>query len=202
MKIRVDLTNKKFGRLTVLEFDHNDKWGHPHWKCICECGKIKTIMGDSLSKKVTKSCGCLQKELARENQRLPKGEAGFNLLYYVYKRSAKLDDKYFDKSLEFKEYFRKLTKENCYYCGAEPKQEVKSNGNKRTQDSIEYSKYIYNGIDRVDSDKGYTIDNTVTCCKLCNYAKRVLSQEAFIELIKNIYNNLKDKGIINDTVKK
>jgi len=43
-----------------------------------------------------------------------------------------------------------------------------------------------NGIDRVDSSKGYTPDNTVPCCKQCNYAKGVHSQEAFVEHCQHV----------------
>lgn len=36
-----------------------------------------------------------------------------------------------------------------------------------------------NGIDRVDSSIGYTIQNSVPCCKICNYAKHNLTLEEF-----------------------
>lgn len=47
-----------------------------------------------------------------------------------------------------------------------------------------------NGIDRVDSNKGYHIDNCVPCCTSCNYAKHKLSQKEFYDKIKKIYHNL------------
>ena len=37
----------------------------------------------------------------------------------------------------------------------------------------------YNGIDRLDSSLGYTKDNIVTCCKICNYAKNKMKFEDF-----------------------
>lgn len=61
-----DLTNKKFGRLTVLYRDYSIK--RPYWVCKCECGNItKPIAGYSLKKGETKSCGCLQKENASKS---------------------------------------------------------------------------------------------------------------------------------------
>ena len=42
------------------------------------------------------------------------------------------------------------------------------------------------GIDRVDSSKGYTIDNVVPCCSKCNWMKGVLSKEDFINQCKKI----------------
>lgn len=37
-----------------------------------------------------------------------------------------------------------------------------------------------NGIDRVDNDIGYVLDNCVSCCGSCNIAKGVLSVEDFV----------------------
>ena len=58
---RVDITNQKFGRLTVLEYV-----GNSSWKCKCDCGNIKTIKTANLKNGNTKSCGCLQKEKVKE----------------------------------------------------------------------------------------------------------------------------------------
>jgi hypothetical protein len=55
----IDLIGKKFGKLTVLGHSHFVKGRH-HWKCRCECGKICIILGDSIIRGNTKSCGCLQ----------------------------------------------------------------------------------------------------------------------------------------------
>lgn len=52
-----DLTNKKFGMLTVLERDFSKT--RTYWKCKCDCGNIITVRADSLKNGATKSCGCL-----------------------------------------------------------------------------------------------------------------------------------------------
>ena len=56
----IDLTGEVFGRLTVLERDITRKG--TYWKCQCECGKIKSVLGSNLRRGVTQSCGCLQRE--------------------------------------------------------------------------------------------------------------------------------------------
>lgn len=62
----VDLTGKKFGRLTVIGLD--DKPGHKtYWICQCECGNMKSVRSDSLKQGAIKSCGCLKKEQDRTN---------------------------------------------------------------------------------------------------------------------------------------
>lgn len=58
---KVDLTNKKFGLLTVLSAtDMRASNGNQIWKCQCECGNIAYISTNHLQTGNTKSCGCLQ----------------------------------------------------------------------------------------------------------------------------------------------
>lgn len=59
----IDLTGKKFGRLTVLSEDARNKNGRRTYLCSCECGNTKVINGDSMRHGRTKSCGCLNKEV-------------------------------------------------------------------------------------------------------------------------------------------
>lgn len=58
-----DLTNQKFGCLTVLKRDLSYQ-GHgvpSHWWCQCEnCGTIKSISTSSLVSQHTVSCGCIR----------------------------------------------------------------------------------------------------------------------------------------------
>lgn len=61
-KSLVDLTGKKFGRLTVVKRVENNKFKQVQWLCKCECGKEKIICGNSLKDGSIKSCGCLKKE--------------------------------------------------------------------------------------------------------------------------------------------
>lgn len=63
--LRRDLTGLTFGKLTVLEASHKDKKGNYYYKCLCSCGKEKTIRGTHLTalKAKTTSCGCYMKEL-------------------------------------------------------------------------------------------------------------------------------------------
>ena len=71
----IDLTGKKFNRLTVLE--KLDKRGNEwYWKCKCDCGNICEVAGVSLRSNRTKSCGCLKKESDRKPKGNVKEEVG------------------------------------------------------------------------------------------------------------------------------
>lgn len=70
----IDLTNEKFGRLTVLyrdlEAEKLKKDRHAVWRCKCDCGKEISVVGKDLRQGKTKSCGCLQKEKTSEKNGL------------------------------------------------------------------------------------------------------------------------------------
>lgn len=54
-----DLTNMKFGRLTVIkETDKKASNGGIIWKCICDCGKECEVLVSRLISGKTTSCGC------------------------------------------------------------------------------------------------------------------------------------------------
>jgi len=61
----VDLVGKTFGRWTVLRRAPN-KGGQAMWACLCNCGIERGVAGSSLRRGISKSCGCLCKELAHE----------------------------------------------------------------------------------------------------------------------------------------
>lgn len=81
-------------------------------------------------------------------------------MYYYYKRGA------LQRGLVWqltKEDIFKLLKNNCYYCGEKS-----------------------TGIDRVNNKNGYYNKNVVSCCKVCNFMKRTMSKEEFIDHCKKI----------------
>lgn len=63
---RIDLVNKRFGRLTVTAFAGTGKNGNAQWECHCDCGNVVVVDGYLLRKGSTKSCGCLRRERGRE----------------------------------------------------------------------------------------------------------------------------------------
>lgn len=163
----VDKTGMRFGKLVVIRLV-GTKNKQSMWECRCDCRNATTLSSGHLNKNGTKSCGC--------DKKLKEGEGCFNLLFAHYKRQAKKRNLSWSVS---KEMFRKLTKENCHYCGTKPSSIRK---NKRSNGD-----YIYNGLDRIDSSKGHTIDNVVPCCGICNWMKRDLNVEDFKNRILSVY---------------
>lgn len=53
--------------------------------------------------------------------------------------------------------------------------------------------FLYNGIDRVDSKKGYVAGNVVTCCRNCNQAKSDKSIDEFEEWAIRLAEQIKIK---------
>jgi len=67
---RLDLIGQTFGRLTVLEYQGVDRAHNSKWLCLCECGETRVVLGCNLKKGDTKSCGCLNKEMASKFHRI------------------------------------------------------------------------------------------------------------------------------------
>lgn len=170
----MDLIGKQFNNWTILECLKGNKGFSPKVKCKCICGSV--FIRDKKSIVRGESKGCRQCRVY--SYKLPKREGVLNTLFREYKRCAKKNNR---EVLLTKDEFRKLTKSKCFYCGNFPKTiRTNSNGN---------SGYTFNGIDRRDNSLGYTIENSVPCCKNCNYMKRKVSEDSFIKHIGMIYKN-------------
>jgi len=76
-----DLTGKKFGRLTVMRYIFTRK----HcacWECKCVCGNTIIVLGNSLQRRNTQSCGCLRIERLKE--KIVKHNMCKTKIYYVW----------------------------------------------------------------------------------------------------------------------
>ncbi|EAC2219509.1 AP2 domain-containing protein [Listeria monocytogenes] len=62
----IDLTGKKFGRLTVKEFVRSEN-GNALWNCFCVCGNEKEVLAQHLKRGHVQSCGCLARDNGRKH---------------------------------------------------------------------------------------------------------------------------------------
>lgn len=177
-----DGIGKIFGRLKVERFVGVRKTPKganvPYVLCICECGSQKEVSFWDVKSGKTKTCGLNHPHYE------DRSEPAFNMIYkHSYRERA------IKKGLPFeitKEQFRSLAKLDCHYCGAAPTSGSYrgKRGSVKTGKSV--SQYIYNGLDRMDPQKGYTIDNVVTCCGICNHAKHTMSYQEFTNWLDRV----------------
>ena len=66
MRKKLELAGQPVGRLLVLYECGRSKGGQVLWKCRCECGNECVVRGDNLKNQHTQSCGCLNRDRARE----------------------------------------------------------------------------------------------------------------------------------------
>ena len=63
----INITGQRFGRLVVIAPQSERKNHQVVWQCKCDCGNIINVVGGALRSGHTQSCGCLQKEKAKNN---------------------------------------------------------------------------------------------------------------------------------------
>lgn len=71
---KLALKGNVYSRLLVLEEEkiegkHNSP-KNVHWKCKCDCGNTVVVAGQSLTRGLTKSCGCFHKEQTSKKNKI------------------------------------------------------------------------------------------------------------------------------------
>ena len=183
MGARLDLVGKQFGDWVVVarEGMRVTRWRHhTTWKCACTvCGCVRTIVGTQLTCRHSTRC-----PECRKGKTLKTVPAGYRSLLGRYKLNAK------QRNIEWKlsdEQAKILFESNCIYCESEPSQ-VHAPYPRNRGHIYDAGKYVYTGIDRIDSDGNYTCDNCVPCCGRCNMAKGESSLAEFKEWLSRVRN--------------
>jgi len=163
-----------FNKVKVIDFAYSAKSRAYYFtECItCGAGSIRRM--DHIKTNPEYCNNCKEKMTAK-----PKVESVINTIYSGYRSNANSRNLSFELT---KSVFTKITSQNCFYCGQEPIESDFSKGINRTN-----TKFMHNGVDRLDSKVGYTIENCVPCCSMCNLMKNKFSAESFLNKIKQIY---------------
>lgn len=177
--MRTDLTNHRTKHLTVLSFVRSENW-IAYWLCKCDCGNEVILPTSRITGcKAQDSCGKCQfsKSTIQDEIRIR------NRQILSYKNGAK------QRSLSWKltdEEAWAMMLQPCHWCGTPPvlRQFWKTDERSRTVE------FACNGIDRKDSTKGYTKDNTVACCGICNRMKRDWKAVDFLNRVVCIANHM------------
>ena len=178
-KCIVDETGKLHGRWLVI--GPAPKPSHlrgAYWLCECQCPlKTRKVMrGGTLRGGLSLSCGCFRQEKASQIRNV---DTPYSFLFYKYRLAASTRGIAFDITVDD---IKRTVIQNCIYCGAKP-----SNTSKFL---LRRHNFYYNGLDRVDNNKGYGPDNIVPCCCKCNLAKRQMSYSEFREWIMAVYQHV------------
>jgi hypothetical protein len=181
---RHELVGRRFGRLLVIELVHEKSFRNWQWICKCDCGVKKLVTATRLVSGHTKSCGCLRRDLLGKRQRtLRPYESSYKLLI---NDNANRKTK-FKLELSYEDYVKFTQTKNCHYCNDEILWYEYRN------DHINQN-FGYN-LDRLDSSKGYSKENCVVCCGICNWMKWKLGYEQFIKQVHKIAKNQERNGI-------
>lgn len=98
----------------------------------------------------------------------------FNKYKYSTIKSNNRKNRGIKFEINFSEFFKLVTSQRCFYCGDGPKNKISNTG------------ISLHGIDRLNNDDSYKIDNCVTCCSKCNYIKYIYSNDVFLKQIVKI----------------
>lgn len=180
---------QRYGKLTIVSRHGTGKLGVILWNCICDCGNSTIARQGNLRTGHTSSCGCIT---TKGRVTTDPGHAGCQKLFSNYKNSAK------KRNLEFsltKNEFVDLITKDCFYCGVKPSRisSVKVN----SEEAELNSRFYFNGIDRINSELGYTLQNCTSCCYDCNVAKFENTQQEFYSWVSKVYNHLVETKQIN-----
>lgn len=161
---------------TVLEFSHQVE-KRLYYKVLCRrCNSEIVMRKDAILNDA--NCSCIK---CKSNGITPSMKAPLNVYQYYYMIGAR------QRNLEWslsQEEFRQVISQACAYCGELPRPIQSLKRYTRIKDEVNV-----NGIDRIDSTKGYTLDNVTACCKMCNRFKSNHNVDNFLSHVSKIYKN-------------
>lgn len=157
------------------------------WLAQCECGNTRLVRSGDFRLGRRKTCGC-DKRHSKSHKIKPNNYALIRKVYRTYKNDAKKRSLLFGLSFE---EVSKLIKQECHYCGTIDSCTV---SDKRGLEA-NHRYFKYNGIDRVNNEIGYFIENCVPCCNICNYSKRTLSLDEWSQWIEKVYIRMKSRQL-------
>ena len=187
---RLDLEGQRFGKLVAVRCIRvqGKTRSRIRWECLCDCGTVRLVEASHLVSGRQKSCG---RGVHKHGVPLkPLGTAGFNGVINNYKREAAARNYEWSLSDDQAGY---LFKSACTYCGKPPSQVSSPYKNRPRSSSV--CDYIYNGIDRVDNLRGYTVENSVPCCIRCNKAKSNLTLTDFRNWVAAIHKRFESRVV-------
>jgi hypothetical protein len=181
MSIFIEMQGRRYGRLLVTGPAEKRTFGY-YWRCRCDCGKVTWIIGTTLRNGRSRSCGCGKGMVpgTRTVRALPTEESTRRRVHRSIRKSATVRGLAFELTAA---QLDALIQQDCHYCGCPPSNRIAA----LASHADGGAPFFYSGLDRVDSQLGYSLSNVVPCCIGCNKLKGRSSVEDFLARITNLY---------------
>ncbi len=170
----LELVGKRFGNIEVLDItEERSNQGDILVKCRCDCGKEKNMNSSGIKKGTIVSCGC----------KIWKSDlvGGISVDYWNrVQAGAKKRSIDFNITREWAWEKALQQKFKCVYTGRD----------------LEFSTKRWErtaSLDRIDSSKGYTEENTQWIYRPINYMKSNFSEKDFLQYVREIFYKMESK---------
>lgn len=196
-ELDIRLTNRRpvavgtiFGMLTVIDNSKIVRKGNRSLSaCLVRCGGCgieKIIVNSVLRRGASKSCGSCGRK---------RPEAGWKVIWSLLKKNA--DCRKIDVRIT-PEQVRIIGQLPCAYCSHPPQNRYYRTSwrERHVRVKDKQPSFLFSGIDRVDSTKGYFPGNVVPCCRFCNHAKKNHSLDFFIEQLARYGSTLTSAAVL------
>ena len=171
----------QFGILTPIKRIGTDKYGHARYLCVCGCGNILKVIGNSLETGNTSSCGCTSRKIGKEHGLWTGYEEISSSYYSRMKTGAKT------RGVDFN-----VTMEQIWQRFIEQERRCALSGVKIMFAPTNKTRHLQTAsLDRIDSNLGYQIDNIQWLHKDLNIMKWKISNQDFIDWCIEVANHQK-----------
>lgn len=168
----VNLSGMIFGTWNVIEFYGYDKHHEALWLCRCGCGVEKPVKAAYLLRGTSKKCKTCARPVRKPLTTLPHS-FWTNVQRNAKKRNIPME----------------ISKEQCYDLLIKQKYRCALSGLEIYM-SLNESEHMEGSttasIDRIDSAKGYYLDNIQWIHKDVNYMKHTFDQQYFLDICEKI----------------
>lgn len=183
-----EIAGERFGRLAVLERSPtNTKQGHTRWVCLCDCGETTVVSLRNLRNGSTRSCGCLAKERASRMGKARKGKRAWN-----WKGIGDISGSFWNQilaSAECRNLPVEISLPEIWALFLRQGRKCALSGLPLEFDGVGERNTGSASLDRIDSTKGYTLQNVQWVDKRIQQMKWNLPEPEFVALCHAIAKN-------------
>lgn len=177
----INLTGQRKHFITITSFSHKNERFDKVWNARCDCGtELKVVAGKFGA---TQSCGCKRDEMSGESRWKGLGDRKNNGLpsYYWNELKRNAAARKIPFNITIQQGYDLFTEQNGLCAISGETLNFRKIGQKRTSATA--------SLDRIDSSKGYDLDNVQWVHKDINKMKNTFSESDFLLWIEKIYNH-------------